>query len=243
MLDTHSADQLAGLLNQFSVPMFAAERPTGKHGFRYICINQTLSSATGFQPDTICGRDLCDFLPEKVAKIMMGNLTRCADMQQGFRCRETWETPLGWQEWDTTLQHVQLPSGADRVIGTAFQVTQDRSPDSERATFDNIRFHSSLAEMQLQNLVSLFEATRDQGLFSHDSLNRVTRLCGICRTVQRSVADIRDAVRQTRPLSTMHAPALEAPQDPADFNCIQGIGQQTTRAIYDSAREVVLAAD
>lgn len=92
-------------------------------------------------------------------------------------------------------------------------------------TYDNIRYFSALADMQLQNLLSMFEAARDQGLFSDDSASRVTRLCGVCRSVQRSVEDIRDTVRRADPAQEQERPRTE-----------DNTGESTLRAIYDTAR-------
>ncbi len=224
MLDTSSAENLAALLDQFSIPMFAAERATADHDFELICINRAHADATGFDPATARGVALRNLLPPNQAEIVIGRYTECTRTQSPQRYLETLTLPGGIQQWDTTIQPVRLPSGGDRVIGTAIQIAGDSPSDGTQMTYDDIRYFSAMADMQLQNLLSMFEAARDQGLFSDDSASRVTQLCCVCRSVQRSVEDIRETVRRARP---------ETSGTPADLD---QTGGDTLRALNDSTR-------
>lgn len=199
MLNTTSAEKLAAILDQFSIPMFAAERASDKSDFEIICINRAHAEATGFEPATACGTSLRDLLPPPQADIVIGRYTECARTQRPLRYLETLALPGGVQQWDTTIQPVRLPSGGDRVIGTAIQIAVEAQSEGTQMTFDNIRYFSALADMQLQNLLGMFDAAREQGLFSDDSASRVSRLCCVCRSVQRSVEDIRETVRRATP--------------------------------------------
>ncbi len=230
MLDTDSADHLAAIFNQFTVPMFAADRPSAQSEFKITCINQAHAEATGFQPEALRNVALRDLLPEGEAATVIGRYTECADGQKNIRYLETLTLPDGVQRWDTSIQHVPLADGGDRVIGTAFKVTGDQYAEGTRMTFDNIRFFSSLADMHLQNLVSMFETARDQGLFHNDSANRVSQLCSVCRSVQRSVEDIRETVRRAHPETAGIDSNAQA--------MLNDLGSSTLRALYDSAREV-----
>ncbi|MCV3270091.1 PAS domain-containing protein [Roseobacter sinensis] len=196
MLNTASAEKLAAILDQFSVPMFAAERASKKGDFQLVCMNRARAEATGFEPGAARGRALRDLLPAHQADIVIGRYAECTRTQSPQRYLETLTLPGGVQTWDTTIQPIRLASGADRVIGTAIQVADNVPPSGSQIVYDDIRYFSALADMQLQNLLSMFEAARDQGLFNDDSASRINRLCCVCRSVQRSVEDIRETVRR-----------------------------------------------
>ncbi|GFE49286.1 hypothetical protein So717_10390 [Roseobacter cerasinus] len=223
MLNTSSAEKLAAILDQFSIPMFAAERASHKSDFQIVCINRAHAEATGVKAEAARGATLRDMLPPRQADVVLGRYAECARTQSPLRYLETLTLPDGVQQWDTTIQPVRLASGGDRVIGTAIQIIGDSSSKGTQMTYDNIRYFSAMADMQLQNLLSMFDAARDQGLFSDDSVSRVSRLCSVCRSVQRSVEDIRETVRQA-------APAASTAQTDLDT-----IGGNTLRALNDTA--------
>ncbi|MBW4706852.1 hypothetical protein KX928_03530 [Roseobacter sp. YSTF-M11] len=239
MFETQSADQLAALLDHFSVPMFAAERSNGEDFFKIVCTNEAHATATGLLSTSLRDVSIRDILPEPEALNVNGKYSQCADLHSDIRYFETLTMPQGIQHWDTSIQHVPLKSGGDRIIGTAFQVTSDRYADGNQITFDNIRFFSSLADMQLQNLVSMFEAARDQGLFSDDSAGRVTRLCGICRTVQRSVEDIKEAVQTANPAKPVPKEAHLMVKSSGHGDLMQELGGSTLRALFESAQDQI----
>ncbi len=202
MLNTSSAEKLAAILDQFSIPMFAVERASDTSDFALVCINRAHAEATGLASEGSQGVALRDLLSPKQANNVAGRYAECARTQSPLRYLETLTLPAGVQQWDTTIQPVRLASGADRVIGTAIQIAGDSRSEGTQITFDNIRYFSALADMQLQNLLSMFDAAREQGLFSNDSASRVSRLCGVCRSVQRSVEDIRQTVRLATPATS-----------------------------------------
>lgn len=230
MLDTDSADQLAAIFDQFSVPMFAAERASVQSEFKIVCINQAHAEATGFEPITLRDTAVRDLLPRTEADFAIGRYAECARTQNSLRYLETLTLPDGVQQWDTSIQPVQLAGGGDRVIGTTFKIADAENTNGAQMTYDNIRYFSALADMQLQNLLSMFEIARVQGLFNTDSAGRVHRLCGICRSVQRSVEDIRETVRRASPDPTQRKIERTPDNDAADG--------QTLRAIYQTARDM-----
>lgn len=223
MLNTTSAEKLAAILDQFSVPMFAAERASHKGDFYIVCINRAHAEATGVKAEAARGVCPRDILPPRQADVVLSRYAECTRTQSPLRYRETLTLPDGVQQWDTTIQPVRLASGGDRVIGTAIQIVSDSASKDTQMTYDNIRYFSALADMQLQNLLSMFDAARDQGLFNDDSASRVSRLCSVCRSVQRSVEDIRETVREA-------APAASTAQ--TDFHTIGG---RTLRALNETA--------
>ena len=62
---------------------------------------------------------------------------------------------------------------------------------------DDIQYFSSMADLQLQNLISTFEIFRDRELFSIQNEQHIDKLAGMCRTVQRAVEDIKKVVRSS----------------------------------------------
>lgn len=114
MLDTNSAEKLAAIMDQFSVPMFAAERASPKSEFKIICANEAHRLATGIEPNVMADVDLRSLLPADQADIVIGRYIECVRTQSPLRYLETLTLPQGVQQWDTTIQHVPLASGGAR---------------------------------------------------------------------------------------------------------------------------------
>jgi hypothetical protein len=55
-----------------------------------------------------------------------------------------------------------------------------------------------MADFQLQNLVTLFDTYRDHDLFQLEATPRIEKLSGMCRSIQRAVADIRKIVHSAQ---------------------------------------------
>ncbi|MEP2642567.1 PAS domain-containing protein [Roseobacter sp.] len=224
MLDTSSADKLAAILGQFSVPMFAADRASATSDFKVVCINQAHATASGLEPAALKGVSIRSILPRSEADILIDHYVECAHNRAPLRYLVTLTLPDGIKQWDTTIQHVPLASGGDRVVGTGLPLAIDAAKAGTQMTYDNVRYFSALADMQLQNLVSMFETAHQQGLFNSNSTSRVDQLCGICRTVQRSVEDIRETIRRADP----HKPPTRAIKK-------GDVGESTLRALCETA--------
>ena len=233
MFNTHSADQLAALFDQFTIPMFAAERPGVGKDFRILCNNRAHAAATGFHDADLRGACPQDLLPAEEASKMAQRYSECADTRKDLRYLEVLHVPKGFVQWNTSLQYVPLKSGGDRVIGTSFQLDSNADPAQSDNLFDDVKYLTSLADLQLQNLVSIFETAHSGSLFTTESANRVAGLSGICRTVQQAVADIKSTVRRANTRSNqVQDPPSEIAADAPMY--AEETESKTVRAILES---------
>ncbi|WP_300032870.1 hypothetical protein [uncultured Roseobacter sp.] len=195
-----------------------------------VCINAAHQDASGLDAAHIRGAALGEFLPGDEAECTGQLYADCADADTDMRFYESLTLPSGVMHWDTCLQHVPLENGGSRVVGTTFQVLQQTDQDESRLVFDDIRFFSALADMQLQNLVSMFDAARKSELFCANSADRVAQLGSICRGVQKAVNDIQNIARQAGDKKA--GKTCDTRSDSAD--AALGETGETVRALVDS---------
>ncbi|QJF49800.1 PAS domain-containing protein [Roseobacter ponti] len=232
MFQNSSADELLVLFNQFHFPVFAVERPAPGAPFRVLCVNKSFGTAAGPDATTADGVSWADFTADG-ADSVRSRCNTCADARAGVRFEQLLPTPDGPRFWDVSLQHVPLPCKGDRVIGVAFEIRGDAQAGKNQRMHDDIRFFSSLADLQVQNLVSMFEAAQQSDLFCTDNTGRVDRLIGMCRGVQQAVGDIRKALArcENAPRSGEHD---AWPQNSAATN---GKAPGTLRAMSGTAHQ------
>ncbi|MBD3665314.1 hypothetical protein [Sulfitobacter aestuariivivens] len=232
MHDLASETDLTRTLNQFSVPMFAIDRG-GRHGdFRLTGANKALERACNRSVADMIGRSLVDLLPAAAARTALMRFAQCTRERSVIRCRDAFAIPNRDVRWDTTLQYVQLADGRDRIVGTTIEL----APEADMGpvlVFEDIQYLSSVADLQLQNLITMFETFRDFELFTFENEQRVARLGGMCRTIQRAVDDIRKTVRAAqRDHRHIATPAL---QPHINHRCEPGItATDTLTALFDT---------
>ena len=234
MFDTRSASQLATLFDHFHVPMFAAQRVRPGAPFVFVCANKAWCDVSGVCPADMRNADPSDLLPRDEAAAVQSRFADCVAAKEDQRYFECLTLPHGLRHWDILLQHAPVRSGIDRVIATAMPVLQDTGAANSRLVFEDIRFFSALADLQLQNLVSMFDAAQKSELFCANSSERVATLSGICRGVQRAVEDIRKTVRRAE-TPARHPPAEQAQsQNRATRHAAADTGGTTLRALAGS---------
>ncbi|MFD2738335.1 hypothetical protein ACFSUD_02015 [Sulfitobacter aestuarii] len=233
MFDTSSPEELADLFDNFSVPMFAADRRSQGERFRLTCINRALERASGFMRIDGTGADLRDLLPPDEAEEVNRKYALCADNRCDVRYKEKLTMAHQVMEWDTSLQYVKLPDGRERIVGTAFQIIKSSQDAVKTLAFDDIQYFSSIADLQLQNLITIFETAANDEIFNADNMQRISKLSGVCRAVQRAVSDIKEVVRSSREQQEigLTSALLTNTSDPSEL--LQGIGGNTLKALYE----------
>ena len=231
MFSTRSASQLATLFDNFNVPMFAAQRARPDAPFSFMCGNSAWCAVSGLRAADMQGAEPADFLPEEEATAVQARFAGCAATSEDQRYFQSLTLPNGELHWDILLQHAPMRSKADRVVATAMPVLQDTAADTSRLVFDDIRFFSALADLQLQNLVSMFDAAQKSDLFCANSSERVATLSGICRGVQRAVEDIQDTVRRADKPARGSGTGNSGKRHAPDRNTDPGTGGTTLRAL------------
>lgn len=195
MLDTQDAEQLRALFNHFDVPIFAAERLNSKTPFKLFSLNKCFSDASGIDPAITIGQPLDRVFPNTDDGSINAQFKKCADTRRGIRFRQRLELPSGSKPWDICLQHAPLATGGDRVVAVAFALQDRANEEPQEIAFSDIAYFSALADLQLQNLISIFENAQRNGLFAQNSSLYPEHLAGLCRSIQQAVHDVQDKVR------------------------------------------------
>lgn len=193
MFDTPQLVDIETHIKQFPVPMFAVERSSPEDDFRFLHRNQELQNID--QPDAgeMTGQSAFDIWPLAEARRLQARFEECCDARGTIRFRDVRTTAGHEVIWDTTLQYFENKYGADRLVGTTVALTA--TPVAKDRAFEDIRYMSAVADMQLQNLINLFESFRNDNLFSIQNEQRVSNVSRLCRTVQAAVSDITRIVR------------------------------------------------
>lgn len=231
MLHTENTSDIQAMFDAFQTPMFMAERENPDASFEIICINTAHCSTSGLDRNNACGAPLQEILPASEAQQVEARWRTCAETRAPQRCLESMTLPHGVIHWDTALQHIAMPSGSDRVIGISFQLQQLETSDRHQSTFEDINYFSTLADLQVQNLVSVFENVQREGLFCDHSRARVEHLASICRSVQQALKNVQDTARRGHDDRQRTAPIAQqnAPKGP-DISC-------TVQALFASMQQ------
>lgn len=193
-----SEADLAQVLNQFSVSMFAVERQRTAMPFTIICLNEAMQAGLADPDRNLVGCPMSDLLPQKERDILHARLSECAALQDVARFRDCFSLMATTGQWDVTLQPARLSDGRERIVATVIAQHHAPDPQPDTVTFEDIQYFSSMADYQIQNLISLFESMEKDDLFETAAEQRIARLGGMCRTVQRAVTDIRKSIKNAR---------------------------------------------
>ena len=231
MLHTENTSDLQAMFDAFQTPMFMAERENPDASFEILCINTAHCRASGLDRNNACGAPLQEILPASEAQQVEARWRTCAETRAPQRCLERMTLPHGVIHWDTALQHIAMPTGSDRVLGVSLQLREPEPSHRNPNVFEDINYFSALADLQIQNLVSVFEDVKQDGLFCSHSRARVGHLAGICRSVRQALKNVQDTVRCGQGDGQRTAPSARsiAEQD-------QGVSS-TVQALFNSARQ------
>lgn len=197
MFDTIPISHLASMLSYFAFPMLVAERPDPRTQFRMVAMNAALENVIG-PMDTVSGRALQDVLPPEVMSEINAyfDTNDAQQMTQKIRC--TICTMAGQTPCDLTLQYLRCADGFDRVVATAQELRAYDLDINDKLAFEDICYFSFIADLQLENLNSAFASTTDFVREAQIDEERILRLHAVCRTVQRTVSDIKNIVKQAQ---------------------------------------------
>lgn len=213
MYETTSNTTLAQLLNQFSAPMFAVERANCDTPFYFVGINHAMERAGKCTASDLVGKALNTLMPPTELAAVLRHYEHCVLEQAIVRFEDTFTLRDIKATWDTTLQFVEMADGRQRIIGTTVQQSVPKPTTADTDTYDDIHYFSTMADFQLQNLISMFETHNGTELFKNEADVRLEKLSGMCRTVQRAVEDIKKVVssaqqrNQPKGANSMHRPS------------------------------------
>ncbi|MGC1502625.1 MAG: hypothetical protein WA782_00625 [Sulfitobacter sp.] len=198
MFNTLSFSQIEHVLDLFSVPMFVIERQEPANDFRLVGMNAALEQLVGQPRSRIHGRFISEIcligLPDNVQE----SFQRCIAEKEVVHFTYLFLREGCEVRWDTTLQYACGLDELDRVIVTTLEIPQEHPLMLDRLAFEDVRYFSSIADLQLQNLNSAFSSATTEARVTPIDEERIMQLHTVCRTVHRSVADIQDIVRRAQ---------------------------------------------
>lgn len=225
MFETLSIAQLEKLLDEFSVPMFLIERQKTQGDFRITALNRAFEDLAGLSRQAFVGESLIKMAAAAAAEDTIEYYRQCVSTRQTIRFTSVLSFKRNQAYWDKTLQYSQSPEGHDRVIATAIKVPDTQPLLQDRLAFEDLSYFSSIVDLQLQNFSSAFENATQEARVSPIDEERIMRLHATCRTIQRTVSDIKKIVRSAQ---ARHAP----PAMPASgARCAQQHGPQSQKGL------------
>lgn len=195
MLSTLTIAQLEKLLEQFSVPMFAIETEGPGSDFCITCMNSALEDLAGQPREELQGRSILEIAANTAIEDTIEYYQRCVRTRQTIRFAFLFDNERQPMHWNKTLQYARSPEGYDRVIATAIKVPTETPLLQDRLAFEDVRYFSSIADLQLENLSCAFDSATEQARVTPIEEDRIMRLHAVCRTIQSTVSDIKGVVR------------------------------------------------
>ncbi|KIN62740.1 PAS 9 domain containing protein [Sulfitobacter noctilucicola] len=228
MFQTLSIPKLEELLDQFSVPMFVIERTGPRESFILATLNRAFEELSGTSRHDLLGQPIIRLASTGMPEEAISYYRNCIRTGETVRFSYTYTDENGDVLWETTLQHANGPDNEDRIIATAMKLPREQSALQDQLAFDDLHYFSSMADLQLENLSSAFDSVVCRPGFTEIDEDRVMRLHAVCRTVQRSVADIKDIVRRAQ---IRHARQVAPPIASCTHKMDTGPQLDTARAI------------
>lgn len=191
MFTTDDSVHLATLIDAFQVPMFVADAdPRAQDKFTLRAINKAHSRASTV--DALAVRDIPveALLHAEDAKAVNANYARCIQSGEPLEYEENLALNGMSTRWHTTLVPTRSDSGRPRIIGNAVLVETQLADSGKRQVFEDINYFSVQSQFQLARVSAYLDALemkRDAGV----SPNDLQILSALCRTVDRSLEDIR----------------------------------------------------
>jgi PAS domain-containing protein len=198
MFNTLPISELDQLLGQFSVPMFVIERRACGQDFHMVALNAALEELAEQPRSEIIGRSISEIAPLGMPDDAHEHYMKCVTSKTTVHFAYVFLHQDREVRWNTTLQYAQSPEASDRVIATAIQVPQERALLQDRLAFEDVRYYSSIADLQLENLNNAFSSVSQEAHVTPIDEERIMRLHAVCCTIQRSVADIKDIVKRAQ---------------------------------------------
>lgn len=192
MFDTLPISRLSTILAHFAFPMLIAERPDQKTEFRTVATNAPFEKIAG-PMDTMNGSALRQMVPQ----VVVDHVVRAFKEPDLITTSQQFNATIFGEEKDIpcelTLQYLRAPERYDRVVVTARPTPEHDLDLQDKLAFEDVRYFSFLADLQLENLNNAFVCATEQ-----IDEERIMRLHAVCRTIQRTVSDINNVVKQAQ---------------------------------------------
>ncbi|KIN65662.1 hypothetical protein Z945_709 [Sulfitobacter noctilucae] len=232
MFNSLTNGQLEALIEQFLLPMFIIQRRRAGTDFEMVGMNSALERLARQPRQAIMGQSVSDMAISGVNNDAGFHFLQCATSRKPVRFTYAFEHDDHKDRWDMILQYGQSPEGYDRIISTANQLTPDTSALQDKVAFEDVSYFSSIADLQLENLSNAFSNVTQGASMTVMEEERMMRLHAVCRTIQRSVSDIKDIVRRAQ---ARHCEQQQHPHFPSMNPRMDRAGcMDTVRALSDA---------
>lgn len=235
MYDMLSSAALAHHLNQTSTPMYALERTDSAGAFRFASLNDAMERAALCTRRDVIGKTLAEALPADESITAQRRLAHCIETLDVSRFTDRFTITAQPFAWDTTLHPIRLSDGTERIVASAIRQDISVTARPETVAFDDIKYFSSVADFQIQNLISLFETYDATDLLLAETEQRIAKLSGMCRTVQLAVAEIGKTIRAAQAIHHKNPVLPFEQQSPHFQTTLAKCG--TLKALTDLATE------
>ncbi|WP_099827588.1 PAS domain-containing protein [Oceaniglobus indicus] len=214
MFSQETGAELRLALNDFDVPMFAAERRPGGVFFRLLAINVAHEAASGISHEHSVGKTIDELLPPDDAALVNGRYTMCADSGAPLSYEEELTMDGRRQKWNTALFPFITPKGNQRVVGTAVVVDMNRGLRQDRG-FDDIRELAIQSSFQLSRVIAYLDAVNTPGMSGAARAGvDLDSVLNLCRSTDSILNSIRAVIEAQATLRAAHAEARAAPATP-----------------------------
>lgn len=239
MFNSLTIDQLESLLDNFSVPMFVIESDGTAGALPIAGLNRAMEDLVGVSRDEILGRSVLELTAQSAVPDTIESYQRCVATGQTIRFAFQYSDERQETSWEKTLQYSRSPDGAHRIISTAIKAQRERPALLDQLAFEDVRYFSSIADLQLENLNRAFSTATQEARVSPIDEDRIMRLHAVCRSVQRTVSDIKQSVQaaQARHETTQRNKHRSVSNSIPLRNIRQGMG--TVRALSEACEDAI----
>lgn len=191
MFTLEDHDALSKMLDQYPVPMFAAERSGPSVPFRLICVNAAHTRSTGLETEQIAGKRPLDILSAAEGRAVEARYDTCANFGEVINYQEELHLNGHLTKWQTTLMPVTLHSGADRVIGTALTL----GLPANTSNISDAEYYAAQAQMRMGQIGQFMEMLQTHPETPLELRTGAMLMGGLTRSISHMMQDLRLSVR------------------------------------------------
>ncbi|MEH6644094.1 hypothetical protein [Sulfitobacter sp.] len=191
MFKSNSTSKMREQLDRLAIPMFIAELRADDSQFEILALNATHETHSGMVMADVIHRPLSDILPAEEAREVNTRYSRCIQHDGPVRYREQLRMPHGAMIWDTSLSHLSLPDGRERVIGTAVIVKRIKRHDLDTLAFHDVEYFAASSSMRLNQISDVLEAVESGHISPEQLAGSAGMLAALCRSIDETMRELR----------------------------------------------------
>lgn len=191
MFRSDDTERLRRQLDRFAIPMFLADFCPDSGQFEMCALNAAHERSSGMAMQDVIRRPISELLPLQEAFEVNARYAKCIHNDGPVRYRQQLHLPSGPMIWDTTLTHVTLPDGRERVVGTALVVQRVQRNDLDTLAFQDVEYFASTSTLSLNQIADVLNAVEEGRLSAAQLAGSAGMLAGLCRSVHETLEELR----------------------------------------------------